>query len=155
MPYDDRTAYRLVFDDNGADMMTTGPGWCRASRVVRVEPDTGVRTSTMEGGLFRWDLLTKTTLMRLLLRSPFGVHSLQDTIGQDHDIHAPYYPRLESSPWIKFHLFQAAAETWFALQMPRTSESEGGRNCHQALVKDIWPPILLNSFEMILKVGRC
>ena len=53
MPYDDRTAYRLVFDDNGADMMTPGPGWCRASRVVRVEPDTGVRTSTMEGGLFR------------------------------------------------------------------------------------------------------
>ena len=54
MPYDDRTAYRLVFDDNGADMMTPGPGWCRASRVVRVEPDTGVRTSTMEGGLFRF-----------------------------------------------------------------------------------------------------
>ena len=70
MPYDDRTAYRLVFDDNGADMMTPGPGWCRASKVVRVEPDTGGKTSTMEGGLFRWDLLTKTTLMRLLLRSP-------------------------------------------------------------------------------------
>ena len=108
MPYDDRTAYRLVFDDNddnGADMMTPGPGWCRALKVVRVEPDTGVRTSTTEGGLFRWDLLTKTTLMRLLLRSPFGVHSHQDTIGQDHDIHAPYYPRLESSHGtaIKFH----------------------------------------------------
>ena len=34
MPYDDRTAYRLVFDDNGADMMTPGPGWCRALKVV-------------------------------------------------------------------------------------------------------------------------
>ena len=54
MPYDDRTAYRLVFDDNGADMMTPGPGWCRASKVVRVEPDTGGKTSTMEGGLFRF-----------------------------------------------------------------------------------------------------
>ena len=72
-------------------------------------------------------------------------------------------PRLLFSPCIRFlqvkRLLQATTEAWFALQMPRTPDSEGWGNCHQAVVNH-FPS---HKFSMCVsrfwkkdeKVGRC